>query len=94
MRCFRLEKHRSLIDLLNNNTKKILEVGKYTKNELKTLIEDITNAERSRRAILDKVEEHMAKQRADSVMNYEDFDYKQRIKDLGSPLESNKEKEE
>ena len=36
---------------------------------------------------LDKVEAHMAKQRSEKVMNYEDFDYKQRLKDLGSPLE-------
>ena len=43
---------------------------------------------------LDKVEEHMAKQRADKVINYEEFDYKQRIKDLGSPLEENEVKEE
>jgi len=43
---------------------------------------------------LDKVEEHMAKQRADKVINYEEFDYKQRIKDLGSPLEKRDEEEE
>jgi hypothetical protein len=36
---------------------------------------------------LDKVEAHMAKQRSEKVMNYEDFDYKQRLKELGSPLE-------
>ncbi|MCK5409425.1 MAG: hypothetical protein KAJ30_04100, partial [Candidatus Heimdallarchaeota archaeon] len=36
---------------------------------------------------LDQIEAHMKKQREERVMNYEDFDYKERLKDLGSPLE-------
>ena len=36
---------------------------------------------------LDKIAAHMAKQREGRVMDYEDFDYKERLKDLGSPLE-------
>lgn len=36
---------------------------------------------------LDQIEAHMKKQREERVMDYEDFDYKERLKDLGSPLE-------
>lgn len=36
---------------------------------------------------LDKIEAHMKRQREERMMNYEDFDYKERLKDLGSPLE-------
>ena len=43
---------------------------------------------------LDKVEAHMAKQREAKVMDYEDFDFKERIKDLGSPLEDIEEENE
>ena len=42
---------------------------------------------------LDRVEAHMAKQREESVMDYEDFDYKQRLKDLGSPLEESEQED-
>lgn len=40
---------------------------------------------------LDRIEANMAKQRQEKVMNYEDFDYKQRLKDLGSPLTNDDE---
>ena len=33
----------------------------------------------------------MARQRAESVMDYKDFDYKERLKDLGSPLEDSEQ---
>lgn len=36
---------------------------------------------------LDKIKAHMVKQREGRVMDYENFDYKERLKDLGSPLE-------
>ncbi len=36
---------------------------------------------------LDKIEAHMVKQREERMMDYEDFDYKTRLKDLGSPLD-------
>lgn len=36
---------------------------------------------------LDRIEANMARQREASVMDYKDFDYKERLKDLGSPLE-------
>ncbi len=36
---------------------------------------------------LDQIEAHMKRQREERMMNYEDFDYKERLKDLGSPLE-------
>jgi len=36
---------------------------------------------------LDRIEDHMAKQRKERIMDYEDFNYKERLKDLGSPLE-------
>ena len=42
---------------------------------------------------LDRIEEHMARQRQDSVMDYKDFDFKQRLKDLGSPLTNDDEEE-
>ncbi|MCK5304778.1 MAG: hypothetical protein KAJ72_05975 [Candidatus Heimdallarchaeota archaeon] len=35
---------------------------------------------------LDQIEAHMKKQREERVMDYKDFDYKERLKDLGSPL--------
>ncbi len=35
---------------------------------------------------LDQIEAHMKKQQEERVMDYEDFDYKERLKDLGSPL--------
>ncbi len=43
---------------------------------------------------LDKIEAHMARQREGRVMDYEDFDYKERLKDLGSPLEDNEQNKE
>ena len=43
---------------------------------------------------LDRIEDHMAKQRQDRVMDYEDFDFKQRLKDLGSPLTNDEEEDE
>ena len=43
---------------------------------------------------LDRIEEHMARQRKDSVMDYKDFDFKQRLKDLGSPLTNDDEEED
>jgi len=49
---------RSLVDILNNNKKKILEAGKYTEDELNKLIDDITNVGRIRHSILEKIEEH------------------------------------
>ena len=48
----------SSADILNNNEKKILEAGKYTKDELNKLIDDLTNVERVRNSILEKIEEH------------------------------------
>lgn len=42
---------------------------------------------------LDKIEEHMARQRQESVMDYKDFDFKQRLKDLGSPLTNDDEED-
>ncbi len=46
---------------------------------------------------LDKLETHMAKQRAEKVMNYEDFDVKKRLKELGgiyNVLKAEKKEEE
>ena len=40
---------------------------------------------------LDRIEAHMAKQREEKVMDYKDFDLKQRLKDLGSPLTNDDE---
>ncbi len=40
---------------------------------------------------LDRIEANMARQRQEKVMNYEDFDLKQRLKDLGSPLTNDDE---
>ena len=40
---------------------------------------------------LDRIEAHMAKQRQENVMNYEDFDFKKRLKELGSPLTNDEE---
>jgi hypothetical protein len=37
---------------------------------------------------LDRIEAHMERQRKEKVMDYEDFDLKERLKDLGSPLEN------
>jgi len=53
------------------------------------LVKDEKRAEKKRSYFdkLDKVEAHMAKQRESKVMDYEEFDFKQRLKDLGSPLE-------
>ena len=42
---------------------------------------------------LDRIEEHMTRQRQDKVMDYKDFDFKQRLKDLGSPLTNDDEEE-
>ncbi|NHJ19624.1 MAG: NADPH-dependent glutamate synthase [Candidatus Lokiarchaeota archaeon] len=46
---------RSLTNILTSNISKILSVGKYTKDELDTLIEDVTSAERTRTTILEKI---------------------------------------
>ena len=40
---------------------------------------------------LDKIEARMNEQKASRVMDYEDFDFKERLKDLGSPLEKDEE---
>jgi cation transport ATPase len=65
------------------------------KERAKELEEDKRRVEKKRSYFdnLDRVEAHMAKQRSEKVMQYEDFDYKQRLKDLGSPLEDNEETE-
>ncbi|MHA1217657.1 MAG: hypothetical protein ACTSO5_03125 [Candidatus Heimdallarchaeaceae archaeon] len=42
---------------------------------------------------LDRIEAHMAKQRQNNVMDYEEFDFKQRLKDLGSPLTNDDEED-
>ena len=42
-------------------------------------------------ASLDKIEAHIAKQKEEKTMDYEDFDFKQRLKDLGSPLSNDDE---
>jgi len=40
---------------------------------------------------LDRIEARMVKQKAAKVMDYEDFDFKERLKDLGSPLDRDEE---
>jgi len=40
---------------------------------------------------LDRIEAHMKRQREEKVMDYKDFDYKERLKDLGSPLQNDDE---
>jgi len=40
---------------------------------------------------LDRIEANMAKQRQEKVMDYDEFDVKQRLKDLGSPLTNDDE---
>ncbi len=42
---------------------------------------------------LDRIEAHMARQRQEKVMKYEDFDFKKRLKELGSPLTNDEEDE-
>ncbi len=49
---------RSLVDILNSNKKKILDAGKYTQDNLSKLIADITEADKNRRLILEKIEDH------------------------------------
>ncbi len=40
---------------------------------------------------LDRIEANIARQKQEKVMDYEDFDFKQRLKDLGSPLTNDEE---
>ena len=40
---------------------------------------------------LDRIEARMIKQESEKVMDYKDFDFKERLKDLGSPLENDEE---
>ncbi len=40
---------------------------------------------------LDRIEAHMKRQQEEKVVDYEDFDVKQRLKDLGSPLNNEEE---
>ncbi|MFX0076805.1 MAG: Coenzyme F420 hydrogenase/dehydrogenase, beta subunit C-terminal domain, partial [Candidatus Hermodarchaeota archaeon] len=53
-----MSNQRSLIDILNKHEKKILEAGKYIKDDLNNLINDIVITENARRSILEKIEEH------------------------------------
>jgi hypothetical protein len=53
-----MEKQRSLINILLTNKEKILESGKYNKAEFGDLISELTDVERSRQGILEKIEEH------------------------------------
>ncbi|MBY8988163.1 MAG: Coenzyme F420 hydrogenase/dehydrogenase, beta subunit C-terminal domain, partial [Candidatus Lokiarchaeota archaeon] len=47
-----------MIDILNNNNKKIIEAGKYTEDELNKLVDDLTHTGHIKRSILEKIEEH------------------------------------
>jgi len=53
-----MEKQRSLVKILVINKEKILESGKYNKAEFGDLISELTDVERSRQRILEKIEEH------------------------------------
>ncbi|MCG3217130.1 MAG: hypothetical protein KAS63_10410 [Candidatus Heimdallarchaeota archaeon] len=59
------------------------------KERAKELAKEEKRAERKRYYFdqLDRIEARMNKQKESKVMAYEDFDFKQRLKDLGSPLE-------
>ncbi|MCG3226772.1 MAG: hypothetical protein H7645_07625 [Candidatus Heimdallarchaeota archaeon] len=77
----------------NMNLKEYLQFRFDFKERAKELEKDKERAEKKRSNFdnLDKIEAHMAKQRAEKAMQYEEFDYKQRLKDLGSPLEESEE---
>ncbi len=53
-----MEKRRSLVTILLTNKEKIIESGKYNKAEFGDLIRELTDVERSRQGILEKIEEH------------------------------------
>ena len=53
-----MEKQRSLVKILVSNKEKILKSGKYNKAEFGDLISELTDVERSRQGILEKIEEH------------------------------------
>ena len=73
----------------NMSLKQYLHFRFNFKERAKELEKERESVERKRSYFdkLDQVEAHMAKQRSEKVMKYEEFDYKQRLKDLGSPLE-------
>ncbi|NPD88208.1 MAG: hypothetical protein HGN29_05775 [Asgard group archaeon] len=77
----------------NMSLKEYLQYRFDFKERAKELKKDKERVEKKRSYFdnLDKVEAHMAKQRSESVMQYEDFDFKQRLKDLGSPLEDSED---
>ncbi|MCG3221021.1 MAG: zinc ribbon domain-containing protein [Candidatus Heimdallarchaeota archaeon] len=77
----------------NMSLKEYLQYRFDFKERAKELEKDKERVERKRSYFdnLDRVEAHMAKQRSEKVMEYEDFDYKQRLKDLGSPLEESED---
>lgn len=92
-----------LINIKLEQTKMTLKEFIKYRLDFKTLsleqkkIDETVAKKRSYFEKLDKLESHMAKQRAEKVMNYEDFDVKKRLKELGgiyNVLQAEKKEEE
>lgn len=86
---------RFKVKATNMNIREYIKYRLDFKTRAEELKEEKQRVEKKRADFdsLDRIEAHMAKQRQDKVMDYEDFDFKQRLKDLGSPL-TNDDKEE
>jgi len=86
---------RFKVKATNMNIREYIKYRLDFKTRAEELKEEKQRVEKKRADFdsLDRIEAHMAKQRQDKVMDYKDFDFKQRLKDLGSPL-TNDDKEE
>ena len=80
----------------NMNLKDYLKYRLDFKSRAEELNKDKMRVEKKRANFdnLDRIEARIAKQLEENVIDYKDFDYKQRLKDLGSPLRNDEDEEE